>query len=446
MRIDRIERRGWRYQALRSWGWVMHRLCYSKQLVFNLPKSRPTTPHMIIVNHQNALMDALAIVLSWRPPVIFLARSDIFRKPRMASALYFLGIMPIYRIRDGYENLKNNDTTFRHTQRVLNYPRAVCILPEGSHAPVRRLRPLQKGFARMAFQNLEHQQGKKTFLIYPAGIDYENYEQLGTRLTVNYGEPFEAAEYFELYQQNPGQALTALRDRAAQELQRQMIHISSERHYDTILFLTDVNQSRLERDGMEASEIFAKNRKLATQLSAEEEASPLMEKLAADTQRYRSLTQKLAIGNHNLVGRAKLPLGIIKSLISILLLAISTPGFLFYGWFYALLRRVVTRKIKDPQFRTSVRVASYIVVLPLVAVLESLLALIAHPWPYIFATLGLTAVSGLVALRAWVYARKAWQQLKSSAMDLVGNRDAREALALRREIDTQLAHQENTPK
>ena len=67
------------------------------------------------INHQNALMDALAIISTAKTQPVFLARADIFKKKAVAKILTFLKILPIYRIRDGKESLRNNNAIFQKT-------------------------------------------------------------------------------------------------------------------------------------------------------------------------------------------------------------------------------------------------------------------------------------------------------------------------------------------
>ncbi len=119
----------------------------------------PEKGHLIFTpNHQNALMDALAVLCTVERRTVFLARSDIFKKPVVASILYFLKILPIYRIRDGYELLKKNKEIFQKTTDVISNEKcALVILPEGNHAGVRRLRPFKKGFCANRFSNRRSQ-------------------------------------------------------------------------------------------------------------------------------------------------------------------------------------------------------------------------------------------------------------------------------------------------
>jgi 1-acyl-sn-glycerol-3-phosphate acyltransferase len=105
-----------------------------------LEKIPADTPVLFAPNHQNALMDALAVLFAARKPVGFLARADIFKKPAIAKTLNLLKILPIYRIRDGVELLGRNQEVFDNTIEVLNSNTPICILPEGNHEGKKQLR------------------------------------------------------------------------------------------------------------------------------------------------------------------------------------------------------------------------------------------------------------------------------------------------------------------
>lgn len=68
-------------------------------------------------NHQNALLDALRYCLLFLKRCIY-TRADIFKKKMVAKILRFLKILPIFRIRDGYESLTYNDAVFNEAMGV----------------------------------------------------------------------------------------------------------------------------------------------------------------------------------------------------------------------------------------------------------------------------------------------------------------------------------------
>src|SRR5690554_4066884 len=65
-------------------------------------------------NHRNALLDALMLVYAsyHRKQVVFLARADIFKQKFAAWILRGMRIIPVFRIRDGKDNLDKNKEIF----------------------------------------------------------------------------------------------------------------------------------------------------------------------------------------------------------------------------------------------------------------------------------------------------------------------------------------------
>ncbi|HQP80729.1 MAG TPA: 1-acyl-sn-glycerol-3-phosphate acyltransferase, partial [Paludibacteraceae bacterium] len=94
------------YTLLRSYSDSCFPLAYHKVEYAGLERI-PTDGAVIFApNHTNALMDALSVSKVSKPPIVYVARADIFRKPLIAKFLNLLKIMPIVRIRDGVSNLK----------------------------------------------------------------------------------------------------------------------------------------------------------------------------------------------------------------------------------------------------------------------------------------------------------------------------------------------------
>ena len=432
-----IEKYSLGYQALYSWSKILHDSLYLKAHVFNRP-AKIDSPHMFTLNHQNALMDAMAILFAANRPLVFLARSDIFKNPKVASALYFLKILPVFRIRDGFENLKNNDEVFENTVRVLNYPRALAILPEGNHLGFKRLRQLQKGFARIAFQTMESNPESGRFYIIPTGIDYENYEKFGTRLIVNFGQPFEISEYYKIYCTNQAQGLTDLRNRLENELKKLIIHIDSERWYSTILKITDFNSEIGRSNNERPKQIFIQNQQLAKHLSAQPNNSELLFNLETDVNDLDSLLSKLNLHISEVCQKRQFFDKFIKLLALIPVMVLAIPGFVLFGWFFHLLKHITQNKIKDVQFRTSVRYAASIAGFALLAIIESLFILFVLPWYFYPLTIVGTLFSGWIGIKGFPYFKSTYKGLKTCLLDIANNSDIHSAIKLKTKIFDQI--------
>jgi len=205
---DTIEKYSAGYAVLKQVaGFWHHKIFYRRIIVMGLDNINPEETLIYAPNHQNALMDALAVLFTHKGQPIFLARADIFRNKVIASILYFLKMLPVYRIRDGYSSLKANDEIFHKTVDVLRNKNGLVILPEGDHAGFRRLRQLKKGICRIAFQAEEATAFSLNIKIIPVGLEYSNYTRIRQVLSVVYGKPIEVSEYTTIYRSDPDLAL-----------------------------------------------------------------------------------------------------------------------------------------------------------------------------------------------------------------------------------------------
>ncbi len=236
---ERIEQWSFGYHLLKSY----HDFCfkiYFKTTVVGLDKVPFDKSLILAANHQNSLIDALAVlsIRRWQP--VFLARADVFKSPTLVKILTFLKILPVYRIRDGFQNLQLNDDIFRKTLDVLKNHSGIGILPEGNHFGQRRLRPLKKGIARIAFQAEDACNNELKIQIIPIGLNYSNYVSLRSRLLIRLGQPIDISKYLELYRQNPAQAYNTLIEELEAGMKAEMIQIDDQTYYAEYEMLRDI--------------------------------------------------------------------------------------------------------------------------------------------------------------------------------------------------------------
>lgn len=157
---------------------------------------RGTGPFLFVANHQNAFMDGVVMVAVNTFPVHFLIRADIFKNKLAARILKFLKLIPVYRIRDGWGNLEKNHDQFDECIRLFKLGESVLIFPEGNHAETRRLRPLSKGFTRIAFEALR-QHPDLNLRVVPVGINYGHHRAFNKPLSLHYGKPIDIREFMK---------------------------------------------------------------------------------------------------------------------------------------------------------------------------------------------------------------------------------------------------------
>jgi 1-acyl-sn-glycerol-3-phosphate acyltransferase len=230
-----IKRFSFRFELVLLVGAIYHQFYYRRFIVKNRGKIPSGKPVIFAANHQNALMDALAIIFAARRQIVFMARADIFRKKFTARLLHFIKILPVYRIRDGFHSVEQNKDVFKEVIAVLENNNPVALFPEGSHLGEKRLRQFKKGAARLALLAEESFGEQQDVVIVPVGLDYSGYKNAGADLLVVFGDPIPAGGFKELYLQNPPQALNELTDVIAEGMKKVVIHIDTEEYYRTIL-------------------------------------------------------------------------------------------------------------------------------------------------------------------------------------------------------------------
>jgi 1-acyl-sn-glycerol-3-phosphate acyltransferase len=323
----------------------------------NIPHGDPV---IMAANHQNALMDALAILFSLPGSIVFLARADIFKNPTQAKILHSFKIMPVFRIRDGAENLSKNDETFDAAMQVLKDNHRLCLMPEGNHGDKRRLRPLVKGIFRIAFQTQEELGESRKVKIVPVGVDYEHYQHFHKNLFVNFGTPIEVSEYMELYRENKARGMNALRDRLAEELRKYMVHIESEQYYDVFQELRQYYSRRCANKAgspaISLKTLFENDKEIIAKLDEFAAQDPAgMENLAAAVRELALILPEKKLRYWLFLQKPFGPVSLTwRTLLLLVLAPFFVVGFLLNAlpfWYAGKL--VENRKLKDLQFFSS---------------------------------------------------------------------------------------------
>lgn len=139
-------------------------------------------PLLITANHPNALMDAIIIGALFKRSVHYLTRGDVFNRPWKRKLLELLNMVPIYRIRDGIQNLHLNQYAFDKSHAVLESNGIVLIFIEGACKHTHELQPFKKGAARIAFNCWKNGIDLK---VMPISIGYHSLYSFGKHILLN---------------------------------------------------------------------------------------------------------------------------------------------------------------------------------------------------------------------------------------------------------------------
>lgn len=201
-----------------------------------------TGPVLFLGNHQNALLDPLLMAVKSGRYIHFLTRAQVFKKPFVSKILKNLQLIPVYRVRDGWQNIKQNNAIFSQCVSILNTNDAVTIFPEGSHNLNRTVRPLSKGFTRIVLGVLEENPNTKLQLI-PVGFNYKKATSFADEAMIWFGEPIVVSKYnFS----NKNEAVKRLKEDIYQELTGLTTHIETDTYNETLSKLEALNTNFLE--------------------------------------------------------------------------------------------------------------------------------------------------------------------------------------------------------
>jgi 1-acyl-sn-glycerol-3-phosphate acyltransferase len=348
---------------------------YYRISIANSENMKPGDHLIYASNHHNALMDALALHASLNTDPIFMARSDIFAKKTIAKILNLLKILPIYRIRDGYDQLANNQEVFKQTFSVLDQKSPLGIFPEGNHDGKKKLRTLKKGVARIAFSYRHESAEKKEIKIVPIGLNYTDYHTPGSGLLVRIGKAVSVSDFDAEYIDNPARATNDFIQKLELELKKNMLHVEEDEVYQTCEILLQSYASLAKGRGESHERIFTTQKEIIAWVEKTFNEQP------EQYQRMNDLANELdgilTKKNLGLQSLSLLSAGSQKPKIFAhgLLLALSSPVYL-YSFIQNLLPGLAMRKIstliKDPQFESSVKLVGIAFIYPVFWLLQTI--------------------------------------------------------------------------
>lgn len=181
-------------------------------------------PVLLASNHPTAFMECVMWTSYTPPPIYSMTRGDIFEKPIFRKLLATANMFPVFRARDGYNDRHKNDAVFDFIRERLMNRNVVIIYPEGEHNLSKRIRPLQKGLPRIAF-NAATQDGLTDLLIIPIAANFDYGDRTGDTVMLNYGTPLPIQQYLDQYAVQPGAAINKLLADITQQLKALSIHV-----------------------------------------------------------------------------------------------------------------------------------------------------------------------------------------------------------------------------
>ncbi len=342
-----------------------------------IPEDKPI---IFAPNHQNALMDPLALVCTNPHQSFWLARADIFKSKRARPILKYLRLIPVYRIRDGKENLTNNKQIFEQVIGILENKQTIALFPEAAHSGKRQMLPHKKAIPRIALEAEEKNHFNLDLQIVPVGIFYSHYWSFNRLLIVSYGEPIAIDKYKEEYTDNPQKAMISLREEIHNRISPITLQINSKTHYSEYENIRQVvGRAYAENyffDAKPELQLYYAEIDLIKKIEQlENHQAETFENIIAKTTSYFEAIKKAGISDEQIEMGTKTNWFIVFAKFSgiIFLLPFFIFGFVFNGLPFSITRRFFLAKVKDIAFMSTFNFVSGLIVFPLFYLIEAVL-------------------------------------------------------------------------
>ena len=144
-------------------------------------------------NHQSAFIDPVLVASYNSGKILSLTRSDVFGGP-LQWFLDAMEMLPIYRLRNGYSNLRKNEEIFEKCYEVLGKGKKMQMFSEGGLHTEYYLKRISKGSSRIAY-NAQKKYPNQNIYIIPVGINYGHHEKPRCSVQLVFGKAIKIKEY-----------------------------------------------------------------------------------------------------------------------------------------------------------------------------------------------------------------------------------------------------------
>jgi 1-acyl-sn-glycerol-3-phosphate acyltransferase len=362
-----------KYISLADW------LIHKKTLITGKEKIPENKPIVFAPNHQNGLSDPMAVLLNTRFQPVWLGRADLFGKSKLVDIiLRFLKIMPVYRLRDGKENLEKNEKTFANSIKVLENNFALALFPEAAHSARQQMLIHKKAVPRIVFMAEEKSGNMLDIQIIPTGIYYSSYWKFNRTVIVNFGDPIPAKDYLEQYHENPNLATIALKTKIHKSILPLIINFKTKRFYNEFESIRNIYGPHfLRKQNWKFSPLnrFKSDQVLANKLDNLETEKPKeTEQIAKEAGSLFSKIKSLKLRSWLIDVTPRQHVAKIISTIPVLILGLPVflYGFIFNALPFFIIDKSVRRKVKDFSFWSTFFLGAGIIVFPILYLLELL--------------------------------------------------------------------------
>lgn len=341
----------------------------------NVSKKKPI---IFASNHRNALLDALLLVYAGYhfKQVVFLARADIFKQKFVAWILRGMRIIPVFRIRDGKDNLEKNKDIFNSAARILKKNNPIALFPEARHNPKQSLLPIQKAVPRIVLPTEASLNFELNSQIVPVSIYYRDVFEFLTDVYITFGTPIEVSQYKEVYEENPNLATNQLRQDLETSLKSLVVNIWNDEFYEEYKDAIDWNGDRLalEKYSHRKDDYLQASLEIVRSLdNLYENKREEFDNKIKDFREAKAILKEHQLNTKDKISKPATEMNIFSRFAGLIL----TAPIMLFGYLNAIFPLLINKKLlglfKDNQFIPSVRYVSGLIFIPIFDLIQSLI-------------------------------------------------------------------------
>lgn len=200
------------------------KLFFKKIYITGLEHLKHDRPQLISSNHPNGFLEPLIMACFFPKSLHFLVRGDVFENRILKPLLQATHQIPIFRFRDGFSKLRENSQTMDASLQVLLEKKNLLIFVEGGTESIKRLRPLQKGIVRLAYQVVESNDELDVEVL-SIGINFTYGDRFNREVMLSIGPPIEVKKYYAHFLQDKISGYEVLLQDIATSMKERIIHL-----------------------------------------------------------------------------------------------------------------------------------------------------------------------------------------------------------------------------
>jgi len=214
---------------------------YGKIEVKGLEHLPTDMPILLACNHPTGFFEPVIIACIMDRPLHFITRGDLFSKKLLGPLLRATNQIPIFRFKDGYAGLRQNNKSIAAAKAALTGGGALLMFVEGKTEDVKMLKPLQKGMARIS--TALHSKGLEHAIV-PLGINYIDTVTLGSRVMLNFGKPIDPAPIITSAT-DERKAYPKLNKVVASKMKEMLLHVGDRSRHSVHEAMIDAAQTQI---------------------------------------------------------------------------------------------------------------------------------------------------------------------------------------------------------